>query len=336
MARPLAAALVACLLLLVEATAEAGERLDAIKQRGVLTCGVGANVPGFSQRDASGAWRGFDVDICKAVAAAVFGDAAKIAFKPVDTVENFLKDRDIDLVLRGLTWTFGREVSGGLRFGPTVLYDGQGFLVPKKLGIANPEALSGKTICVSTDAAFLTGLRNYFRQRNLTLKAVVKAKRAEAEDALFAGECEAMTADASELAEALIGKAPHPDDFLILPQQISKEPLSALLRKGDDQFFDIVRWAIFALINAEELGVTSANVARMRGSEDPDIKFFFAAPPKGALGLHAQWTYAILRGVGNYGEIYERNLGEKSRAKLPRGLSRLWSQGGVLYAPPIR
>jgi general L-amino acid transport system substrate-binding protein len=335
-ARALAAAFGACALLASAATAEAGERLDAIKQRGALTCGVGANVPGFSQRDASGAWRGFDVDICKAVAAAIFGDAAKIAFKPVDTVENFLKAPDIDLVLRGLTWTSGREVSGALRFGPTVLYDGQGFLVPKKLGIANPDALSGKTICVSTDAAFLTGLRNYFRQRNLTLKAVVKAKRAESEDALFAGECEAMTADSSELAEALIGKAPHPDDFVILPQQISKEPLSPLLRKGDDQFFDTVRWAIFALIDAEELGITSANAARMRASEDPDIKFFFAVPPKGVAGLHEDWTYAILRGVGNYGEIYERHLGEKSRAKLPRGLSRLWNQGGVLYAPPIR
>ena len=336
MAGTLAAALGACVLLVAGTAALAGERFDAVKQRGFLTCGVGANVPGFSQRDGSGAWHGFDVDICKSIAAAIFGDAKKIAFKPIDTVENFLKDRDIDLVLRGLTWTSGREVAGALRFGPIVLYDGQGFLVPKKLGIDNPDALSGKTICVSTDAPFLTGLRNYFRQRNLTLKAVVKAKRAEAEDALFAGECEAMTADASELAEALIGKAPHPDDFVILPQQISKEPLSPLLRKGDDQFLDVVRWAIFASINAEELGVTSANVARMRASDDPDIKFFLAAPPMGASGLHAAWTYAILRDVGNYGEIYERNLGANSRAKLPRGLSRLWSHGGVLYAPPIR
>ncbi len=336
LARTLAATVAAYMLLMAGATAEAGERLDAIKQRGFLTCGVGANVPGFSQRDAAGAWRGFDVDICKTVAAGIFGDASKIAFKPIDTVENFLKDRDIDLVLRGLTSTFGREVSGQLRFGPIVLYDGQGFLVPKKLSIANLDALSGRSICVSTDAAFLAGLRNYFRQRNLTLKAVVKTKRAEAEDALFAGECEAMTADASELAEALIGKAPHPDDFVILPQQISKEPLSPLLRKGDDQFFDVVRWAIFASIDAEELGVSSANVTRMRASDDPDIKFLLAPAPKGATGLHPAWSYAIVRDVGNYGEIYERNLGEKSRAKLPRGLSRLWNQGGVLYAPPIR
>jgi general L-amino acid transport system substrate-binding protein len=334
--KALAAALGAFLLLLAGGPGKAGERLDAVKQRGFLNCGVGANVPGFSQRGANGAWRGFDVDICKAVAAAIFGDATKIAFKPIDTVENFLKTRDIDLVLRGLTQTSGREVSGALRFGPIVLYDGQGFLVPKKLGIGNPDMLSGKTICVSTDAGFLTGLRNYFRQHNLTLKAVVKTRRAEAEDAFLAGECEAMTADASELAEALIGKAPHPDDFVILPQQISKEPLAPLLRKGDDQFFDVVRWAIFALVNAEELGVNSANIARMRTSDDPDIKFFLAAPPMGSAGLHAAWTYSILRDVGNYGEIYERNLGAKSAAKLPRGLSRLWTEGGLLYAPPIR
>src|SRR5438874_2197892 len=282
LAGTLAAALGVCVLLAAGTTAEAGERLDAVKQRGFLACGVGANVPGFSQRDGSGAWRGFDVDICRAVAAAIFGDATKIAFKPIDTVENFLKTPDIDLVLRGLTWTSGREVAGALRFGPIVLYDGQGFLVPKKLAIDSPDALSGKAICVSTDAAFLGGLRNYFRQRNLTLKAVVKERRAEAENAFFAGECDAMTADASELAEALIGKAPHPDDFVILPRQISKEPLSPLLRKGDDQFFDVVRWAIFASINGEELGLTSANIARMRASEDPDIKSFLAAPPMGA------------------------------------------------------
>ena len=335
MTRTLAAALGASLLLLAGG-AEAGERLDAIKQRGFLTCGVGANVPGFSQQGANGAWRGFDVDICRSIAAAIFGDATKIAFKPIDTVESFLKNPDIDLVLRGLTQTFGREIAGALRFGPILLYDGQGFLVPKKLGIGNPDMLSGKNICVSTDAGFLGGLRNDFRKRNLILKAVVKTRRAEAEDAFFAGECDAMTADASELAEALIGKAPHPDDFVILPQQISKEPLAPLLRKGDDQFFDVVRWAIFASIDAEELGVNSANVARMRTSDDPDIKLFFAAPPMGASGLHAAWTFAILRDVGNYGEIYERNLGAKSAAKLPRGLSRLWTEGGMLYAPPIR
>jgi general L-amino acid transport system substrate-binding protein len=322
--------------LIAAGSAAAGERLDAIKQRGVLTCGVGANVPGFSQRDARGAWQGFDVDICKAIAAAIFGDARKIAFKPIDTLENFLREPDIDMVLRGLTWTFGREIPASLRYGPILLYDGQGFLVPKKLAIATPDALSGKSICVSTDAGFLTGLRTYFGNRKLVLKAVVKERRAAAEDAFFAGACDAMTADASELAEAVIAKAPRPDEFVILPQQISKEPLAPLLRKGDDQFFDIVRWAIFATIDAEELGIDSGNVERMRASEDPDIKFFFAAPPKGTQGFSPAWSASIVRDVGNYGEIFERTLGAKSRAKLPRGLSRLWSEGGLLYAPPIR
>ena len=321
-----------------DAAAAAGtaERLDAIKGRGFLTCGVGANVPGFSTRDASGAWHGFDVDICKAIAAGIFGDAGKLRFKPIDTLVNFVNDGEIDMVLRGLTWTSGRELPGTLRFGPIVLYDGQGFLVPKKLNIANPDALSGKSICVSTDAGFLTGLRVYFGNRNLILKAVVKDRRAQAADAFFAGQCDAMSADASELAEAIIEKAPHPEDYVILTQQITKEPLAPLLRKGDDQFFDAVRWSIFALINAEELGVTSANLERMRANNDPDLRFFFAAAPQGTPGLNPGWTSAIVKATGNYGEIYDRNFGEMSKAKLPRGLSRLWTQGGILYAPPIR
>jgi general L-amino acid transport system substrate-binding protein len=165
---------------------------------------------------------------------------------------------------------------------------------------------------------------------------VVKDHRAQAEDAFFAGECEAMTADASELAEAVIGKAPQAEDYVILPQQISKEPLAPLMRKGDEQFLDAVRWAIFALIDAEELGIRADNVARMRASDDPDVKFFFAPAPQNSPGLSETWTAAIINAVGNYGEIFDRNLGAKSRAKLPRGLSRLWRDGGVLYAPPIR
>lgn len=323
-----------CMSLLV-ASAHAGERLDAIKGRGFLICGIGANVPGFSQRDANGAWRGFDVDMCKAIAAGIFGDSSKIRFQPIDTLANFMAGGDIDVVLRGLTWTSGREISGGLRFGPIILYDGQGFLVPRKLGIASPEQLSGKSICLSTDAAFLTGVRTYFRNRNLTLKAIIKDRRAQAEDAFFAGECDAMSADASELAEAIIGKAPNPADYVILSQQITKEPLAPLLRKGDDQLLDAVRWSIFALINAEELGIRADNIDRMRASEYPDVKFFFTPAPANTPALSPNWTTAIISAVGNYGEIYDRNLGSKSKAKLPRGLSRLWSDGGALYAPPI-
>jgi general L-amino acid transport system substrate-binding protein len=328
-----------CALVLVCAAsaAQAGDRLDAIKGRGYLVCGVGAHVPGFSTRDAGGAWQGFDVDICKAIAAGIFGDATKLRFKPIDTLVNFASDKEIDLVLRGLTWTSGRELPGDLRFGPIILYDGQGFLVRKKLNISSPDALSGRPICTSLDAGFtdfLRGLRVYFDNRKLVLKTVVKDRRADAAEALFAGGCDAMSADTTELAEALIEKAPHPEDFVILPQQITKEPLAPLLRKGDEQFFDAVRWSIFALIDAEELGITAANLERMKASKDPDLRYFFAA--KEGPGLTAGWTAGIVKAVGNYGDIYGRNFGDRSRAKMPRGLSRLWTQGGVMYAPPIR
>jgi len=323
-------------LLLFAGPAEAGARLDAIKARGTLVCGVGANSPGFSRQDARGVWSGFDIEICRAVAATIFGDASKISFKPIDTLPNFLKDDGIDLVLRGLTWTFGREVRADLRFGPILMYDGETFLVKKAANVRDIAQLSGKSICVSQDAEFLPNLRYYFRTHNLTLKAVITDKRADSARAFFAGQCEVMTADASELVEAVAGDAPHPDDYTILPEQITKEPLAPLMRKGDEQFLDIVRWAIFALIDAEELGIDSANAEKMRSSDNPDVKFFFGAPPPGAAGIAPNWTFNILKSVGNYGEIYERHLGARSPAKLVRGLNRLWTQGGLMYAPPVR
>lgn len=317
---------------LFAAHASAGERLDSIRQKGFLTCGVGADVPGFSQRKADGQWAGFDVDICKAIGAVIFGVPGKVVFRPIDTLETFRRENDIDVVLRGLTWTSGRETQGNLRFGPIVLYDGQSFLVPKKLNITKPEELSGRSICVSTDAAFLGGLRNYFREHNLMLKAVIKDHRADSEAALFAGQCDAMTADASELAEALIGRAAHPEDYVILPQQISKEPLAPLLRKGDDEFYDAVRWAVFALIDAEELGISSANLESQRMREDPDGRAFFTAPMSGNRELAKGWAAAAVAASGNYGEIFDRNLG----ARLGRNLNKSWTQGGLFYAPPIR
>ena len=321
---------------LVAGAAEAGERLDSIRQKGFLTCGVGADVPGFSQRSPDGRWAGFDVDLCKAVGAAIFGTPGKVEFRPIDTLQTFLREPEIDLVLRGLTWTSGRETQGMLRFGPITLYDGQAFLVPKRLNIRKPEDLSGRSVCVSTDAAFIAGLRNYFREHRLTLKAVIKDRRADSEAALFAGQCDAMTADASELAEALIGRADRPQDYLILPQQISKEPLAPLLRKGDDELFDAVRWAIFALIDAEELGITAANVSATQSREDPDGKAFFAATTTRDHELAPGWAAAAVRVGGNYGEIFARNIGANSKARLERGLSNSWVAGGLMYAPPIR
>lgn len=323
-------------LALMSGAAQAGARLDAIKARGVLTCGVGIEVAGFSKRDASGQWRGFDVDLCRAMAAAILGDANRIAFKGIDTLPNFLKDDSIDVILRGLTWTYGREARGQLRYGPIVFYDGQTFLVPKRLNVKSAADLSGKTICVSRDVEFVPTLQYYFRIHNLQLKALVTDTRPQAEDAFFAGRCEAMAADASELAEAVIAKAKTPDDFTILPEQITKEPLAPLMRKGDEQFLDAVRWTLFALINAEELGITAANLESLRRSDDPDIRRFLLAPDAGAAGLPAGWTSAVVKAGGNYGEIYERHLGQSSRAKLFRGLNRLWNAGGLMYAPPVR
>ena len=323
--------LASAMLLISTGGAEAGARLDAIKARSSLNCGVGASVPGFSRRDAQGVYRGFDADICRAIATAIFG-SPKVTFKPIDTLANFLKADDIDLVLRGLTWTFGREFRSELRFGPIILYDGQSFLVTKKSGIGNIAALSGKTVCVSTDAEFLATLRYYFRVHNLVLKAVVKDKRADSEDGFFKGECDAMAADSSELAEAVIGKAKNADDYVIVPEQLTKEPLAPLLRKGDDQFLDVVRWAIFALIDAEELGIDSKNAEILRSSDNPEVKAFFAAAPPNA-GISANWTYDIVKNVGNYGELFDRNLGP---AHLPRALNRSWKSGGLMYAPPVR
>jgi general L-amino acid transport system substrate-binding protein len=329
-------ALLALWLSLLATGADAGARLDAIKSKGVLTCGLGDNVAGFSEHDSGKNWRGFDVDLCRAVAAAILGDPAKAAFTPLDTLPRFMQSPEIDVVLRGLTWTFGREAQSSVRFGPIVLYDGQTFLVPKRLNVQTPEQLSGKLICVSTDVEFMTQLQAYFRARNLTLRTLATALRPEAEDAFFAGRCDAMAADASELAEAVIAKAQQPDDFTILPQQITKEPLAPFMRNDDAQFFDAVRWTIFALINAEELGINAANVEAMRTSDNIEIRRFFAPPPPGTSSVGRNWTYDVVKSVGNYGEIYDRHLGEKSRAKLARGLNRLWTQGGLMYAPPIR
>ena len=321
---------------LCASVADAGPRLDAIKSRGSLNCGLGDNVAGFSQHDAGKNWRGFDVDLCRAVAATILGDPAKATLTPIDVLPRFLQSQEIDVVLRGLTWTFAREARSDVRFGPIVLYDGQTFLVPKRLNVQTPEQLSGKTICVSTDVEFMTQLQMYFRARNLVLRTLATPLRPQAEDAFFAGQCDAMAADASELAEAVIAKAPQPDDFTILPQQITKEPLAPFMRNDDPQFFDAVRWTIFALINAEELGITRANVDQMRTSDNIEVRRFFVAPPAGAAGVSPAWTYNIVKAVGNYGEIYERHLGSGSRAKLARGMNRLWKDGGLMYAPPNR
>lgn len=328
--------LAVALMAMMSADADAGPTLDAVRSRGHLTCGVSADAAGLSRRDERGRYEGFEADLCRAIAAAIFGDAAKTQFRPVDTVRSFLADPEIDLVFHGLTWTFARETGiGGVRFGPVVLYDGQAFLTGKRLGAKTINQLLGRTVCVKSDSDFQTNLERAYRERRIALKAIPFGGLAEAEAAFFAGRCDVFTADATELAAALIARKPNSDAYVILPDRISKEPLAPLMRRDDEDLFDIVRWTIFALMEAEELGVTRANVDRISGDDDRRVRSF-AAAHSDHLGLAPGWTAAVVRSVGNYGELYERSLGQASAARLERGLNDLWSRGGLLYAPPFQ
>jgi len=314
----------------------AGPQLDAIKARGSLNCGVAIAEPGMSLLDEAGTAVGFEPDICRAIAAAIFGKP-NVSFAPTVTLNAFLQAEEVDIVIRGLTRSYRRDVGGTVHFGPTILHNGQTFLVRVELGAINFEDLSGKTICVSSDvyADFFPPLRNYFDAHDLVFDGIGTQTRAESEMLFFAGECDAVTADYAELASAIIKHANVPEDFTVLPGHIEEEPLAPLLRKGDDELHAIVSWAIYALINAEALGITSENVDDMRASVQAEVVSFFAEPPANS-AFHPQWSYAIIRSVGNYGEVFTRHLGSPAAANLPRGPNRLWLDGGLLYAPPIR
>ena len=321
-------------------TAEAGQTLDNIKSKGVLTCGVTSGTPGFSSADSTGNYTGLDIDVCKGVTAAIFGSPDKIKFVPLSAPQRFtaIQSGEVDILSRNTTWTLGREAQLGLLFGPTVFYDGQGFLVKKSANIKSAKQLSGATVCVQPGTTTELNLADYFRANKLELKTVVIENLDEVENTFFSGRCDAFTTDSSSLAGTRITKAPKPDDYIILPELISKEPLAPSVRQGDDQFFNIMRWTVFALIQAEEKGITSKNVDDMLKSEDPDIKRFLGVMPGNgkALGLDEKWAYDIIKAVGNYGEIFERNVGKGSPLKLERGLNDLWTTGGLMYAPPAR
>ena len=321
-------------------TAEAGQTLDNIKSKGVLTCGVTSGTPGFSSADSTGNYTGLDIDVCKGVTAAIFGSPDKIKFVPLSAPQRFtaIQSGEVDILSRNTTWTLGREAQLGLLFGPTVFYDGQGFLVKKSANIKSAKQLSGATVCVQPGTTTELNLADYFRANKLELKTVVIENLDEVENAFFSGRCDAFTTDSSSLAGTRITKAPRSDDYIILPELISKEPLAPSVRQGDDQFFNIMRWTVFALIQAEEKGITSKNVDDMLKSEDPDIKRFLGVMPGNgkALGLDEKWAYNVIKSVGNYGEIFERNVGKGSPLKLERGLNDLWTTGGLMYAPPAR
>jgi general L-amino acid transport system substrate-binding protein len=326
---------------LLSTTVEAGPRLDAIRKRGVVTCGVEPIVTGFATVDAKGHYSGLDVDICRALSAAIFGTPDKVDFVTVLTLSDFQGRPEVDVVNRRLTWELRREAPLGLQFGPVTFHDGQGFLVPGKLGAQRPGQLAGVDLCVARGSVFESNAVFYFDTHKLAFKKVFVETALAFDDiakALAEGRCAAYTADVSELG-AIRSRLPQPGAYDILAERISREPLAPLVRQDDPQFFAILRWTIFALINAEELGVTSTNADRLRQtSQDRDVQRLLGVVPGNgaALGLSEAWAYNAIRSLGNYGEIFERNVGRDSAVKLERGLNRLWTSGGLMYAPPLR
>jgi general L-amino acid transport system substrate-binding protein len=336
----MAAGVVAAALVGAAGTAHAGKDLDAVKARGNLICGVSTGVAGFAAADSQGKWTGIDVDVCRAVAAAIFGDADKVKFVPTTAQQRFtaLQSGEVDLLVRTTTWTLTRDTALGFDFTGVNYYDGQGFMVNKKLGVKSAKELNGATVCVQPGTTTELNLADYFRANKMTFKPVVIEKVEEVRAAFFAGRCDVFTTDASGLYSTRAANAPNPDDYIILPEIISKEPLGPVVRHGDNQFADIVRWALFAQLEAEEYGITSKNVDEMMKSDNPTIKRILGVTPGmgKALGVDEKWVYNIIKQVGNYGEMFERNVGMGSPLKIARGQNALWTQGGLQYAPPIR
>jgi general L-amino acid transport system substrate-binding protein len=333
------AAVTAVLCALAAGPAFAGKTLDAIKAKGFIQCGVSQGNPGFSNPDASGSWSGIDVDVCRAVAAAVFGDATKVKFTPTSGKDRFtaLQSGEIDLLSRNTTWTLTRDTSTGLDFVAVAYYDGQGFMVKKSLNVKSAKELDGATVCVGAGTTTELNLQDYFGANNMKYTPVVFEKQDEVIAAYDAGRCDVLTDDQSGLYSQRI-KLKSPEEHVVLPEIISKEPLGPIVRKGDQEWGDIVRWTMFGMIDAEELGIGSANVDELKAkSANPEIKRALGDSDFGkALGVSNDWLFNIVKQVGNYGESFERNLGTKSPLKIARGINSLWNKGGVLYAPPMR
>jgi general L-amino acid transport system substrate-binding protein len=322
--------------------AHAGKDVDAIKKRGELNCGVNTGLPGFSAADSQGKWSGMDVDVCRSVAAALLGNADKVRYVPLTAQQRFtaLQSGEIDLLARNTTWTLTRDASLGLTFTGVNFYDGQGFMVPKKLKVTSAKQLKGATVCVQSGTTTELNLTDYSRANNLGLKPVVFEKLEAALAAYSSGRCQAYTTDASGLASSRAKDMAVPDDHLILPELISKEPLGPAVRRGDDDFAAIVRWVGFALIEAEEYGITQGNVDQLKSSStNPSVMRILGMGNEDTgklLGLDKEWAYRAIKAVGNYGEQFERHVGPKTPIQLPRGINNLWTKGGVMYAPPIR
>jgi len=313
--------------------------LDEVRSKGFVQVGVNGNVFGFSMPDEKGVWKGLDADTGRAVAAAVFGDANKVKFVALTAVQRLpaLQSKEIDVLCRNTTQTLTRETTNGLNFCHPNYYDGQGFLISKKLGVKSAKELEGATVCVLPGTTTEMNAADYFRANGMTWKPVVIENTAELNKAFFAGRCDVLTSDASQLA-AQRSVSPNPAEYILLPEIISKEPLAPVVRHGDDQWFDIVNWTVMALIQAEEFGINSKNIDEMLKTQNPGIKRFLGVTPGmgKALGLDDNWVYNIIKQVGNYGEIFEANVGPKSALELERGLNQLWTKGGLQYASPFR
>lgn len=321
------------------ATSASAGTLDDVKAKGFVQCGVSQGLPGFSNPDAQGNWSGLDVDVCRAVAAAIFGDASKVKYSPLSAKERFtaLQSGEIDMLSRNTTWTSSRDTSLGLNFTGVTYYDGQGFLVRKSLGVTSALELSGASVCTQTGTTTELNIADYFRTNNMPYEVVAFEKADEVIKAYDAGRCDVFSTDASGLyAERL--KLANPADHIVLPEIISKEPLGPVVRHGDDQWFDLVKWSLYAMINAEEMGITSANVEEMKSSTNPEIKRLLGLDGDFGqqLGVGNDWVVNIVKGVGNYGESFDRNVGPDTPLGIARGLNALWSKGGLQYAPPVR
>ncbi len=331
--------LVMILSLLVAGIAFAGKDLDAVQKKGFIQAGVNGGVFGFGMPNEKGVWKGLDVDTARAVAAAIFGDASKVKFTPLTAQQRFtaLQSGEIDVLTRNATRTLSRDTQLGLNFVTVNYYDGQGFLVPNKLGVKSAKDLDGATVCVLPGTTTEQNAADFFRSNNMKWNPVVIESTSELAKTFFAGRCDVLTSDASQLAGTR-AVAPNPKDYSILPEIISKEPLAPAVRHGDDQFRDIVDFAVLAMINAEEMGITSKNLDEKLKSKDPMVQRFLGVIEGNgkSLGLDEKWAYNIIKQIGNYGEVFERNVGVNTALGLKRGLNALWTNGGLLYSPPFK
>ncbi|MDX7951619.1 amino acid ABC transporter substrate-binding protein [Lichenihabitans sp. Uapishka_5] len=323
----------------VGATGAQAGTLDTVKSRGQLICGANTALAGFGIPDSSGGWTGLDVDYCRAIAAAVLGDPTKVKFIPLNAKDRFpaLQSGEVDVLIRNTTWTTSRDSNQGFLFAATDFYDGQGFMVRKKQNVSSAKELDGASICVQQGTTTELNLADYFRSNNIKYDSVAFQDEDVALKAFESGRCDAFTTDSSGLYAERI-RLTNPDDYMVLPDIISKEPLASAVRQGDDQWFNVVRWSFYAMLNAEEAGVTSKNADDMLKSQDPNIRRMLGVEGdqgKG-LGLDNKWAYNIVKMVGNYGEIFDKNVGDGSALKIKRGQNALWNKGGLQYGPPIR